>query len=78
MQAESDLYIDGDVAKGNVASFINNFIGKSEIGNVLWEFCMLPKPRNIKKWGYVITIASKDIKAGEELFAHYSLNTCSV
>ena len=78
MQAESDLYIDGDVVKGNVAGFINSSIGRTQIGNVVWEFRMLPKPWNTKEWGYVITIASRDIKAGEELFAHYSLNTCSV
>ena len=78
MQAESDLYIDGHVVKGNVAGFINSSIGRTQIGNVVWEFRMLPKPWNTKEWGYVITIASKDIKAGEELFAHYSLNTCSV
>lgn len=78
MQTESDLYIDGDIVKGNVAGFINSSIGRTRIGNVVWEFRMLPKPWNTKEWGYVITIASRDIKAGEELFAHYSLNTCSV
>ena len=44
MQAESDLYIDGDVVKGNVAGFINSSIRRTEIGNVVWEFRMLPKP----------------------------------
>ena len=72
------MYIDGDVVKGNVAGFINSSIGRTQIGNVVWEFRMLPKLWNTKEWGYVITIASRDIKAGEELFAHYSLNTCSV
>ena len=35
MQVELDLYIDGDVMKGNVAGFINNFIGRKEIRNVV-------------------------------------------
>lgn len=74
MQVEPDLYIDGDVMKGNVAGFINSSIGRKEIGNVVWEFCMLPKPWNTQEWGYVITIASRDISVGEELYAHYPLN----
>ena len=49
MQAESDLYIDGDVVKGNVAGFINSSIGRTEIGNVVWEFRMLPKSWNTKE-----------------------------
>lgn len=74
MQVEPDLYIDGDVMKGNVAGFINSSIGRKEIGNVVWEFRMLPKPWNKQEWGYVITMATKDIMVGEELYAHYSLN----
>jgi len=74
MQVEPDLYIDGDVIKGNVADFINSSIGRKEIGNVVWEYRMLPKPWNKQELGYVITIASRDILVGEELYAHYSLN----
>ena len=48
MQAESDLYIDGDVVKGNVTGFINSSIGCTEIGNVVWEFRMLPNPRTLR------------------------------
>lgn len=77
MRAESDMYIDGDVVKGNVAGFINSSIGRTGIENVVWEFRMLPKPWNTSEWGYVITIALRDIKAGEELYAHYSLNPSS-
>ena len=78
MQAESDLYINGDVVKGNVAGFINSSIGRTQIGNVVWKFGMFPKPWNTKEWGYVITIVTRDIRAGEELYAHYSLNPSSV
>ena len=74
MESEPKLYIDGDVLKGNVASFINSSIGRLEIGNVVWESRMLPKPWNKQEWGYVITIASRDIFVGEELYARYSLN----
>jgi hypothetical protein len=74
MEIEPKLYIDGDVLKGNVAGFINSSIGRLEIGNVVWESRMLPKPWNKQEWGYVITIASRDILAGEELYASYSLN----
>ena len=49
MQAESDLYIDGDVVKENVAGFINSSIRRTEIGNVVWEFRMLLKPWNTKE-----------------------------
>ena len=69
MQAKSDLYM-----KGNVVGFINNSIGHKEIGNVVWEFLMLPKPWNKHEWGYVITIAIRDILVREDLYAHYSLN----
>jgi hypothetical protein len=78
MRAESDLYIDGDVEKGNVAGFINSSAGRSEIGNVMWEYRMVPKPWNHEEWGYVISIATRDIVAGEELYAHYPLNPSSV
>ena len=74
MHVEMDLYIDGDVMKGNVAGVINSFIGRKEIQNVVWEFCMLPKPWNKQEWGYIITKASRDILVGEELYAHYPLN----
>ena len=74
MQVEPDLYIDGDVVKGNVAGFINSSIGRKEIGNVVWEFYMLLKPWNKHEWGYIITKASRDILVGEVLCAHYLLN----
>lgn len=73
MRTESDLYIDGDVEKGNVAGYINSSVGRSEIGNVVWEYREMPKPWNTEEWGYVITIATRDIKAGEELYAQYPL-----
>jgi hypothetical protein len=74
MQVEPDLYIDGDVLKGNVAGFINSSVGREHTGNVLWEFRMSPKPWNTLEWGYVMTIASRDIVVGDELYAHYYVN----
>ena len=44
MQVEPNLDIDGDVIKGNVASFISSSLGHEDIGNVVWEFRMLAKP----------------------------------
>ncbi len=74
LKAEEDIYIDGSVEKGNVAGFINSSIGREEIGNVVWEYSMLPKPWKENEWGFVMTIASRDIEAGDELYAHYSVN----
>ena len=74
LKVEEDIYIDGSVEKGNVAGFINSSIGREEIGNVVWEYSMLPKPWKENEWGFVMTIASRDIEAGEELYAHYSVN----
>ena len=35
LKLEDDIYINGSVKKGNVAGFINNFIWREEIGNVV-------------------------------------------
>jgi hypothetical protein len=74
LKAEDDIYIDGRVERGNVAGFINSSIGREEIGNVVWEYSLAPKPWNKDEWGFVMTIASRDIEVGEELFAYYSVN----
>jgi len=74
MEVEPNLYIDGDVLKGNVTSFINSSIGGDEIGNVLWEFYMLPKPWSTSKWGYVMTPVARDILVGEDLYTYYYVN----
>ena len=74
LKIEDDIYIDMRVERGNVASFINNSIGREEIDNVVWEYIMLPEPWNKIEWGFVMTIASRDIKKGEKLYAHYSVN----
>jgi hypothetical protein len=34
----------------------------------------LPKPWNQQEWGYTMTIVTKDISAGDELFAEYPVN----
>ena len=44
LKVEEDIYIDESVEKDNVAGFINNSIGREKIGNVVWEYSMLPKP----------------------------------
>ena len=74
LEAEDDIYIDGSVERGNVAGFINNSIGQKEIANVVWEYSMLPKPWKMTEWGFVMTITSRDIEAGEELYLHYFVN----
>ena len=74
LKVEDDIYIDGRVERGNVAGFINSSIGREEIGNVVWEYSLLPKPWNKNEWGFVMTIASRDIEVGEELYAYYSVN----
>ena len=56
LKAEEDIYIDGSVEKGNVVGFINNSIGREEIGNVVWEYSMLSKPWKENEWGFVITL----------------------
>ena len=73
-KVEDDIYIDGRVERGNVAGFINSSIGREEIANVVWEYSLLPKPWNNDEWGFVMTIASRDIEVGEELFAYYPVN----
>ena len=73
-KAENDIYMDGRVEKDNVAGFINSFIGREEIANIVWEYSLLPKPWNIDEWGFVMTIASRDIEVGEKLFAYYPVN----
>ena len=51
LKAEEDIYIDGSVEKNNVAGFINSSIGREEIGNVMQEYNMLPKPWKESEWG---------------------------
>ena len=74
MQLGPNLYTDRHVLKENVTCLINISIKQEDIGNVVLEFCMLPKPLNTQEWGYVITIALRDILDGEELYAHYFVN----
>ena len=76
LNAEKEIYIDGDVEKGNVAGYINSSANRrEEIENVLWEYHDVdPRPWNKKEWGYVMTRSMKPIKAGEELFAYYPIN----
>lgn len=74
MKVKSNLYQDGDVEHRNVVGFINSSAGRSHIANVFWEYCNLPRPWNKKKWGYTMTMAMRDIAAGEELFTFYPLN----
>ena len=73
-KAEDDIYIDGSVERGNVVGFINSSIGWEEIDSVVWKYSMLPKPWKMIEWGFVMTIASKDIDTWKELYAHYFVN----
>ena len=74
LKAEANVYQDGDVEHGNVASFINSSIGRSHISNVFWEYLTFPRPWNTKEWGYTKTIAQRDISVGEALFTYYPGN----
>ncbi len=74
MSGKKNVYQDGDVLNGNVAGFINSSIGREHIGNVIWEYVSLPTPWNPKTWGYIMTVATRDIEVGEELFTYYPLN----
>jgi hypothetical protein len=74
IHVKKNVYQVGDVLNGNVAGFINNFIGREHLGNVHWEYVSLPTPWNPKTWGYIMTIATRDIDVGEELFTYYPLN----
>ena len=71
---KKNVYEDGDVLNGNVAGFINSSIGREHIGNAIWEYVSLPTPWNPKTWGYIMTVATRDIEVGEELFTYYPLN----
>jgi hypothetical protein len=74
LQAEHNVFQDRDVVHKNVVGFINSSSRCSHIGNVLWEYSVLPKPWNQQEWGYTMTIVTKDISAGDELFAEYPVN----
>lgn len=71
LAATEEMFVDGDVELGNVAGFINSSEGRSEIQNCQWDFVPLPAPWNPSHHGYVITVASRDIVPGDELFAEY-------
>lgn len=74
LKAKRDMYVDGDVEYGNVAGYINSSIGRRDICNVLWEYVAGRRPWNTKERGYTMTIARRDICAGEELFTFYPVN----
>jgi hypothetical protein len=74
LQAENNVYQDGDVLNGNVAGFINSSAGREYLCNVLWEYSSLPRPWKSTEWGYTMTIAVRDIAVGDELFASYPVN----
>ena len=74
LHVKKNVYQDGDVLNGNVAGFINSSIGREHLGNVLWEYVSLPTPWNPRTWGYIMTVATRDIDVGEELFTYYPLN----
>jgi hypothetical protein len=74
LQAENDVYQDGDVLSGNVAGYINSSAGKSNLCNVLWEYSSLPRPWKQSEWGYTMTIALRDIAVGDELYTMYPVN----
>ena len=74
LHVKKNVYLDGDVLNGNVTGFINSSIGREHSRNVLWEYISLPTPWNPKTWEYIMTIATRDIDVGEELFTYYPLN----
>ena len=39
-----------------------------------WEYVLLPAQCNSKVWGYVMTVATRDIAKGEEFFTYYPKN----
>ena len=47
---------------------------EGRIANVLWEYVSLPTPWDPTNWGYVMTVATRDIEKGDELFTYYPLN----
>jgi hypothetical protein len=73
MKVKQNVYQDGNVRHGNVAGFINSSTSRNDIANVYWEYYNLPRPWNSKKWGYIMTMAMRDIAAGEELFTYYPM-----
>lgn len=75
---ESEIrIIMGDVEEGNVAGYINSSIFNKALTNVKWEYVPFLKPwrsqnsTNPRDYGFVATIATKDIEAGSELFTEY-------
>jgi hypothetical protein len=73
MKVKRNVYQDRDVKHGNVIGFINSSASRNDIANVYWEYCNLPRAWNSEKWGYIMTMATRDIAAGEELFTYYPL-----
>lgn len=60
---------------GNIARYINSSIGREEEeANVRWDYVSLPAPWNPKFWGYAMTVATRDIAEGDELFTYYLVN----
>ena len=74
LKANRDVYVDGDVEYGNVAGYINSSKGCTDICNVFWEYSACRRPWNNKEWEYTMTIAKRDICAGEEFFTYYTVN----
>ena len=74
LKAKRNMYVDGDVLYGNVAGYINSSIGRRDICNVIWEYCASRRPWNREEKGYTMTIAKRDISAGEELFTYNPIN----
>ena len=74
LRLKKTVYQDGDVMKGNIAGYINSSIGREEEANVCWDYVSLPAPWNPKVWGYAMTVATKDIAVGDELFTYYPVN----
>ena len=74
LKAKRNMYVDGDVEYGNVAGYINSSIGRRDICNVIWEYSDGRRPWNTKERGYTMTIARRDICAGEELVTFYLVN----
>lgn len=74
LQVQKNVYQDGDVVHGNVAGFINSSKGRHDIGNCIWEYIDLPRPWSKQEWGYTMTVATRDIAVGEELYTFYHVN----
>ena len=74
LRLKKNVYQDGNVLNGNIAGYINSSIGREEEANVQWDYVSLPAPWNPKVWGYAMTVATRDIAEGDELFTYYPLN----